>query len=93
MFAHDGTRPGAARENDVGDPDAVAQVGERGDLAVLIREREAGDRADYGQRRRAMRAIQFHQRKRIRQAQHDEEQDDADPKRSGQLLRSVSHAG
>jgi hypothetical protein len=40
-----------------------------------------------------MSAIQFHQRKRIRQAKHDEEQEDADPERSRQLLRSFSHAG
>jgi len=40
-----------------------------------------------------MSAIQFHQRKRIRHAKHDEEQADADPQRSGQLLRRFSHAG
>jgi hypothetical protein len=40
-----------------------------------------------------MSAMQFHQRKRIRHAKHDEEQADADPERSGQLLRRFSHAG
>jgi hypothetical protein len=38
-----------------------------------------------------MSAIQFHQRKRIRHAKHDEEQDDANPERSRQLLRNISH--
>jgi hypothetical protein len=68
----------------------VAQVGKRCGPSVLIHECEVGDRVEHGQRALTG-AMQFHQRQRIRHAQHNEEQEDANPERSRQLLRSISH--
>jgi hypothetical protein len=68
----------------------VGQIGERGDLAIMVGEREAGNVTEHGECA-LMNAIQFHERKCIRHAKHDEEQDNANPERSRQLLRSFSH--
>jgi hypothetical protein len=49
LRGHARARPGAAREDDVGDPDVIRQIGERRDFSVLIREREIGDLAEHRQ--------------------------------------------
>ena len=84
----DGARAGAAGEDDVGHPDAVGQIGEGRDFAVLVGEREIGDRANHGQ---LVLLFEFRQREHIGQSKKAEEQAKAQPERSRQMLERFGH--
>ena len=52
LAGHARTRAGAAREDDVGDPDVIRQIRERSGLAILIGQSEIGDGTDDAEFRR-----------------------------------------
>jgi len=74
---HGRTRPGAAGENDVGDPNMIGQIREGGDFVVLIGEREIGNMAGEGQRL-VMAAIEVNKQQHEREAYEAEKKNETD---------------
>jgi hypothetical protein len=84
-------RPGAARKDDVGDPDVVRQIGEGFKPAILIRQCEIRNRAD--DRQIALPGI-FYFRKtgKIKEAKQPEAEPHAEPDGARELFGRFSHA-
>jgi hypothetical protein len=82
---------GAARENDIGDPDVIGQTSERFKLAILIRQCEVRNLAD--DRQIALPGtFHFCQTGNINKPEQPEAQTHAEPDSARKLFGSLSHA-